>query len=87
MLRGDKGNSIERLYQWIDRLELKEPTFEYFAKTYGNRDLLIFAGELSEAFDMTELKKQRMNIVQARKKYLKRDELESIRKNPIWINP
>ena len=85
--QGDPGNSIERLYQWIDRLELKEPTFEYFAKTYGNQNLLIFAGELSEAFDMTELRKQRKNISKARKKYLKRDELESSRENPIWINP
>jgi hypothetical protein len=83
----DTGDIIEKLYQWIDRLELKEPTFHVFAKIYGNEQLMIFADEFSEDFDIKELKKQLVNIEKARKKYLQGPDIDNNSIKPQWINP
>lgn len=84
---GDTGDIIEKLYQWIDRLQLKEPTFHVFAKIYGNEQLMIFADEFSEDFDIKELKKQLVNIEKARKKYLQGPDIDNNSIKPQWINP
>lgn len=36
--RGDSNEVVKSLYAWIDRLNLKEPTLEYFAKSFGTQN-------------------------------------------------
>ena len=38
--RQDPVNAVEVLYRWIDQLNLKEPTLQYFATTYGTSELV-----------------------------------------------
>ena len=85
--RGDLEKVFESLYQWIDRLELKEPTFHFFAKKYGNQQLMMFANKFSEDFDIYELRKQLKSIEKARRRYLKGPDFEIHSTKPIWINP
>ncbi|MCK4881349.1 MAG: hypothetical protein KAS82_11830, partial [Bacteroidales bacterium] len=37
--REDTVKAVEALYRWIDQLDLKEPTLQYFATTYGTTKL------------------------------------------------
>ena len=85
--RGDTGDIIDELYRWIDRLELKEPTLHFFAKTYGNEKLMVFVDDFSEDFNIKELRQQLVNIVKARKKYLKGQDVDNTSIKPLWINP
>lgn len=98
MSKKDSISSINALYNWIDHLELKEPTLNYFAKLYGSNE---FQSKLNqvESNKSADLLKIINEIKEARKNYLKdiannskkrsfenkkpHDKTEALK----WINP
>jgi len=82
----NKKESINALYLWIDRLDLKEPTLGYFASNYGNSQLIcsIEQATLNQPFDLFSHVE---DIKKARNNYLKTINPISISKSDDWINP
>lgn len=82
----NKKEAINCLYQWIDRLELNEPTLDYFLSHYGSGQ---FSAQIkqtgqSENFDpFLDLKEIKL----ARKQFLKIKNKNSSEKSNNWINP
>lgn len=77
---------LNALYQWIDRLDLEEPTIEYFVKRYGSNELfeaLVKASKLKK-FDPSQHKDQ---IKTARKNYLIVLKQSERKETTTWINP
>ena len=82
----DSNASLNAMYNWIDRLELKEPTLHYFAKNYGNPAFIsaLDTWEIkNEAYPFTEIH----HIKKARKNYLKSMNQGSNQTSANWINP
>lgn len=85
----DKQSTIKALYQWIDRLELQEPSIAYFAGKYGSKALQ------EEAHLMVEqmyAHQSGMNLrvgawQEARKKYLASKSDQGTGRISSWINP
>ena len=84
---GDKKNIIESLYQWIDRLQLKEPTLNYLAKNYGNDRLIRFSHEALEEIPARDFKDMVSDFRETRENYLKTSNSESKEGIITWINP
>ena len=82
-----KSKIIDSLYRWIDRLQLKEPTLDDFAHSFGNEELRRFAGESMEAIPTKKFESQITNFAEARKTYLRRKDSNHSRENNSWINP
>lgn len=84
--RNNKTASLNAMYQWIDRLELAEPTLKYFALNYGSKE---FIDEMIEAENNAYLDPSllRNHIKTARKRYLKKGKEQSNKTFTQWINP
>ena len=77
---------LNAMYNWIDRLELKEPTLHYLAENYGNPAFISALDQWErkgDAYPFTEIH----HIKKARKNYLKRMNQSSIQSSSHWINP
>ncbi len=80
---------LQKLYQWIGFLNLKEPTLNYFATQYGSTGLM---KEISIIENQLESKKIAVRFIEknwltARKKYLKNSPNHLTKKYLYWINP
>jgi len=82
----NKKKAINALYLWIDRLDLKEPTLDYFASNYGSSQFVTSLEQttMNEPFDPFSHVE---DIKKARKNYLKTIHPVSISKPEDWINP
>lgn len=85
--RADREEITLKLYQWIDRLQLKEPTVDYFSKAYGNEALKAFAKQATIDLSAKDFVNQRPNFVKARKAYLKSFDSKPVKESHDWINP
>lgn len=82
----DAKAGLNSLYNWIDRLNLEEPTIEYFAKKYGSNDLI---SQLDKAKDISDFDPTQKihHIKKARKNYLEKMKQGSEKVSNGWINP
>lgn len=84
---GDTGDIIEKLYQWIDRLDLTEPTLQHLARTYGNKDLISFSNGSIDEFSTEEWTEQDSNFEITRKNILSSRATKPVTERNDWINP
>jgi hypothetical protein len=78
--------SLNAMYNWIDRLGLKEPTLHYLAKNYGNQAFISTLDKWerkSEVYPLPEIH----HIKKARKNFLKSMSQKSNQTSVNWINP
>ena len=78
------------LYNWIDKMDLKEPTAQYFAAAYGNEELMKEVNKLMRQADNHGKLQVQIHIgnwKKARKKYLLSADKHEIGEIGIWINP
>jgi hypothetical protein len=82
----DEKARLNALYNWIDRLELAEPTLEYFALHYGSDEFVTY---LSKVKDLKEFdpKRQLHLIKKARQNYLSKSGDSHMKPSQDWINP
>lgn len=80
------SESLNAMYQWIDRLGLKEPTLMHFAVAYGTKD---FIDDLIQAENIGIINPSLFtdHIKTARIKYLKNNAVQLNRSSSRWINP
>lgn len=78
------------MYKWIDQINLKEPTLNYFAETYGSSELSIEIKELEKHFTSGGSDSIFINQriwSRAPKKYLRRNIRQKNKSSILWINP
>ncbi len=80
------NTKLNALYNWIDRLDLKEPTLRNLAINYGSAD---FISHLDQAEKKTSFNPIDLihDIKQARKNYVKIINQETQPASHDWINP
>lgn len=80
---------IQSLYRWIDKLNLDEPSIQYFALRFGASDLKKDMQTLENHFGQIEpgISLNLKAWEKARKNYLKETEIEFTANNNEWINP
>ena len=84
----DSKQSLNALYAWIDRLQLQEPTIEYFVTTYGSDTLQEDLNKIISSVNTSD--SLQLNISawkKARVLYLKR--FKSVKASVLkkWVNP
>lgn len=82
--------AIQSIYRWIDQIQLKEPTLQYFIDTYGTSKLrnelkqiekqINFKGSIPISFNSKLWS-------EARKEYLQRNIQQENRNTSLWVNP
>ena len=83
--------SLEALYRWIDQMDLKKPTLQYFVATYGSASLHRELEQLEQHMNADLPRAFSINVkawLEARKNYVSGTEQagnESDR--AMWINP
>ncbi|MFD1293746.1 BatD family protein [Lutibacter holmesii] len=86
----DSVEILNALYQWIDKLQLKEPTIQFFVSKYGAEELSEAMTELMNASDSNKSVKLKLKTtpwVIARKKFLRLGKNEKVSVLQDWINP
>jgi len=78
--------ALNSLYHWIDRLDLKEPTLQYFADNFGSKEFAQDIGQLGKANDF-DSKSQLHAIKKARQNYLTHKNKSQLNNTSDWINP
>ncbi len=87
--KNDKNIILNHLYLWLDHLNLKEPTIDFFIKNYGS-DILVQRYCKPEKPKYREFKEAFADKKQwqiARDKYLKHKKNTASGIAPLWINP
>ncbi|MGI9530306.1 BatD family protein [Lutimonas sp.] len=84
----DKNNavSLTALYEWIDHLELSEPTIDNLARNYGSKNFLADLDNIEKSGDFKVID-QLHHIKEARQNYLKQRNSPDQNTSPNWINP
>ena len=79
---------INALYEWIDKLKLKEPTIHFFVNSYGQgvleKDLSSIINASNDGSNMELNMKQ---WIQARKSYLNAISKKAVNNSSDWVNP
>jgi len=86
----DKDRIVKALYRWIDQMELREPSLQYFSENYGDnelkKDIKLFEYQLNSNKN-TVLSLNIKAWSSARRNYLK-GRIHAVNSNSdIWINP
>lgn len=82
----NSATGLNALYNWIDRLNLEEPTIAYFAKIYGSNEFITQLNKVNKTkgFDPTTYVD---HIKKARKNYLVQMKPGRENESNNWINP
>lgn len=89
LAKAHKKNALESLnslYNWIDRLNLAEPTLTYFAMNYGSKKFISHIDNIREINEFDPVN-QLDQIKEARKNYLKQIKQDSVHSSNSRINP
>ncbi|WP_186758098.1 BatD family protein [Echinicola salinicaeni] len=78
--------SLKAVYRWIDELQLKEPSLNYFIRVYGTSDLKASLDSLNGKIEISFFNKHLKDFQLSRKRYLKGKE-KTFRQAHFWINP
>lgn len=81
---------MNALYQWIDKLQLDEPTIAFFVSKYGNGELDNDLIQIMNATNSESLKKlnlSKQNWFKARLKYLENLKNKGVNISGNWVNP
>lgn len=84
--KNDPNESLNALYNWIDRLDLEEPTLRHLALNYGSSDFISKLDRVKRDSNLNTLDQMHF-IKQARKNYLKTLDQEKKMEIQDWINP
>lgn len=80
--------TINALYDWMDKLELQEPTVHFFVSAYGQgvleKDLSSIINASNDGSNMELNTKQ---WIQARKSYLNAISKKAVNTSSNWVNP
>ncbi len=88
--RQNSLKAVEALYRWIDQLDLKEPTLQYFATNFGTAKLVKDVKSLDQQLysrDTAALSFDLKAWSEARKKWLKGNLQAEGNGQTLWINP
>ena len=86
----DSKETINALYQWIDKLTLEPPTIEHFVSAYDDGSLdqdLINITDFIKAENTTAVKLHEKAWSQARSKYLMGLTNQQANTLSDWVNP
>ena len=84
----DSAKNINALYEWIDKLNLSEPTVQFFVATYGTQELTKDLKLIMDAsINKSSLKLNKKNWVKARNSYLKSKNQKINIQSDDWVNP
>jgi hypothetical protein len=85
----DKREVLNAVYQWIDRLQLKEPTLRYFAENFGNDAVLSDVNRLEtdKIDNSNNLSVAITHWQAAREAYMKTSDSANTVAKTMWINP
>jgi len=88
-----KGNSDEimnTLYRWIDKLQLEEPTVQYFVSKYAKNELSQDLVQLMNSTNTKQSIKLKLSTkpwIEARLKFLNDTKNDSTKDSYDWVNP
>lgn len=84
--KGQAKESLKAVYRWIDELDLKEPSLNYFVQVYGTSDLKSGLDSLNGKVETAFFSNHLNDFHLSRKRYLKGKE-KAFRQPHFWINP
>lgn len=86
----DKDSIVKVVYRWVDQLELREPSLQYFIENYGGNELKeemkLFEQQMNSNKN-TALSLHIKTWSVARKNYLKRRKRAAKSNSDSWLNP
>ena len=77
-----KAQQVSAIYNWIDSLNLNEPSLQYLANNYSNNE---FATEVNAFLNKDDSSLSIIRLKQARKNYLSNKNIKT--EQSAWINP
>ncbi|WP_215224958.1 BatD family protein [Echinicola shivajiensis] len=84
--KGHHKEALKAIYRWIDELDLKEPSLNYFIRVYGTSDLKARLDSLNGKIETSFFNNHLDDFHLSRKRYLKNKE-RAFRQPRFWINP
>jgi hypothetical protein len=85
-----KANSgeivLNRMYNWLDRIDIPEPTFQCFNDLYGNQELVEDIKQLEKSIH-AKAKLNKKSWDNARTQYLQSKRNNKHISETLWINP
>jgi len=81
---------MNAMYLWIDKLQLDEPTIEYFVSKYGNNELDKDLTQLMSSVEggtKVKLKLSSKKWIKARSSYLNKSKISTVNTSSDWVNP